>query len=70
MFMSNIIHLNRYRKTEDGRTPLVVSHLDGTVKGSPRQETESFDDRMTRIRRSLDAINTLMAELKARKAYD
>jgi len=70
--MSNIIPLFS-KKTEDGREPLFVSHVDGTVKGSPhfkRSEAEDFADRMQRIRISLEKINKLMSELKGQQAYD
>lgn len=55
------------KRTEDGRTPLFVSHIDGTVKGSShfnRPTNENFGDRISRIRTSLDRINKLMAELR------
>lgn len=64
--MSNVIQLNRYRKNEAGRTPLFVSHLDGTVRGFKRPTEENFGDRINRIKESLEKINNLMKELKRR----
>tara|TARA_R110000803_G_scaffold198642_1_gene262463 strand:- start:324 stop:533 length:210 start_codon:yes stop_codon:yes gene_type:complete len=65
--MGKIIKLSQYRKTEDGRTPLFVSHLDGTVKASAHFKSPSqgeFGDRIARIRTSLERINNLMAQLR------
>lgn len=64
------------KKIEDdvsrGRTPLYVSHLDGSVKGSPHfkgpaGDQNDFASRMQRIKASLEKINSLMAELKNNK---
>lgn len=64
--MSNVIQLSKYRKTGEGRTPLYVSHIDGTVKANPhyKKATEDYAERVVRIKESLERINRLMAELK------
>lgn len=70
---NNIINLKEYkeRKVEKketadefarGREPLYVSHQTGKVTG--KESEPNFGDRLTRIRNSLEKINSLMAELK------
>jgi hypothetical protein len=61
----------RQKKTLDdefahGRDPLYSSHLSGRMSGSPHLKgpKNDFGDRLTRIRSSLDKINSLMSELK------
>lgn len=72
----NVISLDGFRAKKTAaaspvsgdRNSLFVSHLDGLVKGTPNPlapgETENFNDRIQRIRTSLEKINKLMAELK------
>ena len=71
----NVLDFNKFRdkkKQEEnyawGRKPLVVSHLDGIIKGSPHfmrpDQSDSFSERIQRIKQSLEKINSLMAELK------
>ena len=70
----------RRKKTEEqdltrGRSkPLYVSHNEGTVTTSPHADrsgkTEDFGDRVSRIKASLERINSLMAELKKMSAQD
>ena len=69
--MSNVIPLFS-KKTKEGRQPLFVSHIDGTVKGDalPRPSAEDFGDRIQRIRTSLERINQLMTELKGKETYE
>jgi len=64
--MSKVIPLFS-KKTKEGREPLFVSHIDGTVKGPNK---EDFGDRIQRIRTSLEKINKLMAELKGKEKYE
>jgi len=68
--MSNVIQLSRYRKTGEGRTPLFVSHVDGTVKGIPKPDAEDYRERVARIKASLERINRLMTELRGKQSYD
>lgn len=70
---NNIINFFKYkeRKVEKketanefarGREPLYVSHQTGKVTG--KELEPNFGDRLSRIRNSLERINSLMAELK------
>ena len=54
------------QEVAEGRTPLYLSHLEGKVSGSPHLKGEEgdFNNRVQRVRRSLDRINKLMSELK------
>lgn len=71
---SKVLDLGAFRakkQTEEElsleRTPLYVSHKEGTIKGSPhfrRPSEADFGDRIQRIRHSLERINALMVELK------
>ena len=64
----NVVDLSSFRKKKDtenelapGRKPLYVSHMKGKVTGSPHlkgPEANDFGDRLTRIRSSLEKINT------------
>jgi hypothetical protein len=62
--MSNVIDLNKVRQQQQNRTPLYISHLKGTVSGSPQPTRNDFGDRLHRIREALERINRLMVELK------
>jgi hypothetical protein len=69
--MGKVIKFPNKEKQEE-RTPLFVSHQDGRIKGNPhhvprRYTTEELSDRIYNIRKSLEKINTLMAELKKQK---
>ena len=51
---------------DTSRPPLFVSHL-GKITANPylnNQSKDSFEDRLVRIRTSLEKINLLMSELK------
>ncbi len=65
----------RRKKSEEqdltrGRSkPLYISHKEGNVTATPSgslssSTNENFGDRVSRIKASLDRINSLMAELK------
>ena len=72
--VAEVVDLASFRKKkhvqEDlsrGRTPLYMSHLEGKVSGSPhlnQNHKEDFSDRLSRIKASLERINSLMNELK------
>ena len=51
-----------------GRVPLIISH-DGSVSGHIKPDCDS-QERMQRIRSSLEKINQLMAELKQNHKID
>lgn len=53
-----------------GRKPLYVSHSEGKISSSLGEKNEDFGDRVSRIRSSLDRINTLMSELKKMSKED
>lgn len=71
--MSNVIKLADYKARKElspERTPLYLSHLRGTLSGSPRAnrpQADDFGDRLTRIRRSLKRVQELMNQLKEDK---
>lgn len=60
--------LQFHKRTEEGRTPLFVSHINGKVEGH-KHTTENFEDRIECIRESLKRINKLMTEKKGRQHY-
>jgi hypothetical protein len=65
--MGNVIQFPS--KTPEGRTPLYVSYLDGQIRGRggdtfQRHDAETFDERMTRVKESLEKINKLMEGLR------
>ena len=72
----NVVDLASFRlkkqvsnELANGRTPLYLSHLEGRVSNNPHLKGdhvggEGFGDRISRIRKSLERINTLMNELK------
>jgi len=65
--ISLIDRIDAKKRTEEGRIPLHVSHLDGKVNGSPwfkRPPQEDFGKRMERIKTSIEKINEIMTELK------
>ncbi len=72
----NVVSLNDFRKKktiEDdmsrGRSPLYVSHLDGTIKGRPqflKSHAQDFGDRLQRIKSSLERISNLMNDVRSR----
>lgn len=68
-----IVDLTHFRQKKQleksiapGRTPLVVSHLEGKVKDaeSVGVKDSDFGDRILKIRSSLEKINGLMSELR------
>jgi len=70
----DVINLSSYREKKDiersisrDRTPLHVSHIDERRNRSPylkHKDSDSFGERMYRIKQSLEKINRLMNELK------
>lgn len=61
--MDNIVNISEFRKqktTYKNRKPLYVSHVTGKVTA----DVQGFDERINRIRSSLERINKLMADLK------
>jgi len=70
----NVVDLSSFRNKKNtenelspDRKPLYVSHMQGKVTGSPHfkgPDANDFGDRLTRIRSSLEKINSLMSELK------
>lgn len=66
--MSNLIQFPK--RTKEGRKPLFVSHLTGTIDTGGKPTPEDFEDRMVRIKASLEKINKLMIELKKQKGRD
>jgi hypothetical protein len=69
----------RRKKTDEqdltrGRSkPLYVSHKDGVISANPGHAGttgEDFGDRVSRIKASLERINSLMAELKKMSASE
>ena len=70
----DVINLSSYREKKGieesisrDRTPLHVSHIDERRNRSPylkHKDSESFGERMFRIKQSLEKINQLMKELK------
>lgn len=77
----NVVSLSNFRqkkKEEEtltrGRKPLYVSQKDGKVTGSPHlnkgEKDEDFAQRVSRIKSSLERINSLMSELKKMSAND
>ena len=63
---ATIVNLAEYRARKQGRTPLYVSKLNGTITASPHLTPRPRDlaGRMKRIRDSFNKINRLMTELK------
>lgn len=80
--MMSVIDFLKFKTTkkieklsEDGKTPLFVHHKEGKVHGNPHLNLpppppDDFADRMSRIRMSLERINTLMTELKKATVTD
>jgi hypothetical protein len=76
MSESNIVDFRSFKEKKEiesdisrGRKPLHMSHSTGKLHGSPylnNSETEDFGNRMQRIKSSLEKINSLMSELKAK----
>ena len=76
MSESNIVDFRNFKEKKEiesdisrGRKPLHMSHSTGKLHGSPylnNSETEDFGNRMQRIKASLEKINSLMSELKAK----
>ena len=77
MSESNIVDFRNFKEKKEiendisrGRKPLHMSHTTGKLHGSPylrNSETQDFGDRMQRIKASLEKINSLMSELKAKR---
>ena len=69
---TKVVDLGSFRKKKQmekelgkGRTPLISSHLKKKVTDpSTLGNTSDFGDRLTRIRSSLDRINSLMSDLR------
>ena len=68
-----IVDLTHFRQKKQlettiaqGRTPLVVSHLEGKVKDAEKigVKDSDFGDRILKIRSSLEKINGLMNDLR------
>lgn len=70
---SNVVDFANFKRSKEveekfgrGRTPLHVSHLDGSKESphSRRADAGDFGERMRRIKASLEKINQLMTDLK------
>lgn len=66
--MSNVVSIKDFlakklKDTED-KPKIYVNHTTGKITGPNGPKQEPMQDRLTRIRRSLERINSLMAELK------
>lgn len=67
--MGDVIDLTKFKKSkqnvEGDKPTLYVSHKDGKITGSPNTApVADRENRLDRIRASLEKINRLMAELK------
>jgi hypothetical protein len=68
--MGDVIDLNKFKKAKENiegdKPTLYISHQTGKVTGSPKPSAkmEGSENRLERIRASLEKINRLMAELK------
>ncbi|MEZ4741155.1 MAG: hypothetical protein R3B45_01685 [Bdellovibrionota bacterium] len=65
----NLAHFRKKKKEEEtlsrGRKPLYISHTERKITSKPGNNgNEDFSDRVSRIKASLERINTLMSELK------
>lgn len=73
---SNVVDFANFKRSKEveesfgrGRTPLHVSHLEGSKESphlspSRRSDAGDFGERMRRIKASLEKINQLMMDLK------
>jgi hypothetical protein len=67
--MSDTIHIQDYLKRkklkeQDTKPALQVNHATGKITGPNGAQQEPTDNRLARIKRSLERINNLMADLK------
>ena len=67
--MSDTIHIQEYLKRKklkekENNPTLQVNHATGKITGPNGPQQEPTNDRLARIRKSLERINNLMADLK------
>jgi hypothetical protein len=65
--MGDVLDFNKFRKSKqegEDKPTLFISHTTGKITGSKTAPIEAHENRLERIRASLEKINRLMAELK------